>query len=98
MGDIPVKEIGELLDEVSDKVPKLISGLLGTLYSGEAGENMGFAVGNFYKALVESGIPNEDAVSMARDYMLSMRDMVKNTANLSPNMPAKETGGENSNE
>jgi len=57
MGDIPVKEIGALLDEVSGKVPKLITGLLDTIFSAEAGQKMGKSVGNLYKELVDSGIP-----------------------------------------
>jgi hypothetical protein len=75
--NIPVSDIGELLDEVTDKVPKLISGLLSTLYSAEAGKNMGQAVGNLYKELVEQGIPKEDALAMAKDYMLSLKDIAK---------------------
>jgi len=78
MADIPVKEIGALLDEVSGKVPKLITGLLETIYSAEAGQKMGKSVGNLYKELVDSGIPQEEAIKMAKDYMLSMKDMVGN--------------------
>ena len=78
MADIPVKEIGALLDEVSGKVPKLITGLLDTIYSAEAGQKMGKSVGNLYKELVDSGIPQEEAIKMAKDYMLSMKYMVGN--------------------
>ena len=85
MADIPVKEIGELLDEVSGKVPKLITGLLDTIYSAEAGQKMGKSVGNLYKELVDSGIPQEAAVKMAKDYMLSMKDMVGNMTQNSGN-------------
>lgn len=81
MADIPVKEIGELLDEVSGKVPKLISGLMDTLYSAEAGKKMGQSVGNLYKELVDSGIPQDDALKMAKDYMLSIKDVVGNMGN-----------------
>lgn len=73
--DIPVKEIGELLDTVSGKLPKMISGLLDTMYSAEAGKKMGQAVGGFYKELTESGIPSEEALKMARDYMLSIKEL-----------------------
>lgn len=76
--DIPVKDIGALLDEVTGKVPKLITGLMDTLYSAEAGKKMGQAVGNLYKGLVESGVPQEDALKMARDYMLSLKDIAGN--------------------
>lgn len=76
--DIPVKEIGELLDEVSTKVPKLITSLVDSLYSAESGKKMGQAVGSFYKELIETGIPQEEALKMARDYMLSLKDVSKN--------------------
>lgn len=76
--DIPVKEIGELLDEVSGRVPKLINGLMDAMFSAEAGKKMGQAVGNLYKELVESGIPQEDALKMAKDYMLALKDIAGN--------------------
>ncbi len=79
--DIPVKEISELLDEVSNKLPKMITGLMDTLYSVESGKKMGQAVGNFYKELIESGIPQEEALRMARDYMLSLKDIAGTVTN-----------------
>lgn len=75
MSDIPVKEISELLDTVSSKVPKLITSLVDTMYSVESAKKVGQAVGSFYKELVESGIPKEEALKMARDYILSMKDI-----------------------
>ena len=82
MPDIPdVKQLGELLDEVSVKVPKLINGLLDTVYSAEAGAKMGRAVGGLYKELVASGIPSEDALAMAKDYMLSLKNIMSNVTN-----------------
>lgn len=74
--EIPVKEIGELLTEVSEKVPKLINGLINSLYSAEAGKNLGQAVGNLYRELVESGFPEEEARQMAKDYMLSIKSIL----------------------
>jgi hypothetical protein len=76
--NIPVKEIGEMLDEVSAKLPKLINGLMASLYSAEAGKNMGQAIGSLYKELIASGIPAEDALKMAKDYMLSLKDISSN--------------------
>lgn len=79
--DIPVKEIGELLDEVSTKVPKLIASILDTMFSPEAAKKMGQAIGSLYKELVESGIPQDVALRMARDYMMSLRDIAMSKAN-----------------
>lgn len=81
MNDIPVKEIGELLNEVSDKLPKLVSGLMSTMYSAESGKAMGQAVGSFYKELDDAGIPNDEALRMAKDYMLSLKDIAGSFTN-----------------
>jgi len=37
---------------------------------------MAESVGTFYKRLVESGIPKEDALEMARGYMINLRDIM----------------------
>lgn len=76
--DIPVKEISELLDAVSGKVPQLISGLIGTIYSEEAGRSLGKAVGAFYKEITASGIPADVALKMTTDYMISLKDVMSN--------------------
>ena len=91
MTDINVKEIGELLDEVSGKVPKLISGLMDTLYSADSGTRIGKSVGNLYKELIDSGIPQEDAIKMAKDYMLSMKDMAGNLGDFSGQKATSDT-------
>jgi hypothetical protein len=83
MADIPVQEISEMFDMLSAKMPKLISGLMDSLYSAEAGQKIGQAVGSFYKQLVESGIPSEEALQMAKDYMLAIKEV---TSSLSKNM------------
>lgn len=88
--DIPVKEIGELLDEVSGKVPKLITGLIDTIYSAESGKKMGQSVGNLYKELIDCGIPQEEAIKMAKDYMLSIKDIAGNYGNISGDIKKSE--------
>ena len=76
-----MKELEEMLDVVSKKVPKLIRELVGTLYSPESGANMGQAVGAFYKGLVESGLPADVAVEMAKEYSLSFTQIIKAAQN-----------------
>mgnify|MGYP000876366433 CR=1 FL=1 len=78
--DIPVKEISELLDEVSGKMPKLLTSVIDAFYSAESGKKMGQAVGNLYKELIDSGIPKEDALNMARDYLTSLQSVTGNLA------------------
>ena len=74
--DIPVKEISELLETVSTKVPTLLKNVLGSLYSQEAALEMGKAVGTLYKELVAAGIPEDAALKMTSDYMFSLKDLV----------------------
>ena len=74
-----VEELREVLEVVSDKVPSLLRGLRDVLYSKESAENMAESVGTFYKKLVESGIPKEDALDMARGYMINLRDIMGKT-------------------
>jgi hypothetical protein len=69
-------DLREVLEVVSDKVPSLLRGLRDVLYSKESAENMADSVGTFYKKLVESGIPKDDALEMARGYMINLRDIM----------------------
>lgn len=95
MSEIPVEEIGSLLDSVSDKLPKVITGLMDTMYSAEAGKKLGQAVGYFYKELIGSGIPSEEALKMAKDYMFSVKDLINNIGNTAKQ--PEETDGSNTN-
>lgn len=70
-------EVREILDAVGEKVPKLIKELMGSLYSREAGTNMGQSVGAFYKELVDAGIPAKDALEMSKSYLFSLKDVMK---------------------
>jgi len=69
-----VRELSEVLGVVSEKIPGLLKGVRDVLYSKEAAENMADAVGTFYKKLVEAGIPKEEALEMARGYMINLRE------------------------
>lgn len=91
--NIPTKEIAEMLDSVSDKVPKLIKGLVGTVYSAEAGREMGKAVGAFYSEMVQAGIPPKGALNMAKDYMLSMKNIAGMVNTMNQADKAEEQNG-----
>ena len=71
-----VNELRDVLDTVSDRVPKLIKDIVGSLYSREAGASMGQSVGAYYQELIASGIPQEAALEMAKSYSLSMKDLM----------------------
>jgi hypothetical protein len=75
--DIPVEEIKELLDAVTEKVPGLLKELKATIFSADAGQELGKAVGAFYKELVDSGIPAEDALTMAKSYIGSLQGVME---------------------
>ncbi|MCX7750387.1 MAG: hypothetical protein N2320_02320 [Candidatus Bipolaricaulota bacterium] len=72
-----VEELREVLDVVAEKVPGLLRELRNVLYSKEAAEGMADAVGTFYKKLVEAGIPKEEALEMARGYMINLREVLQ---------------------
>ena len=74
--DIPVEEIKEILDVVGDKIPNLLKQLRATLFSAEAGQELGKAVGAFYKELVDSGIPADEALSMAKSYIGTLQNVM----------------------
>jgi hypothetical protein len=71
-----VEKVSGLLGIVADKIPELLGGLRDVLYSPAAAENMAEAVAKFYKKLTEAGIPEDQALDMARGYMINLRDVL----------------------
>jgi len=63
------EEVKEILGAVSTEIPALIKNILESVFSEEAGRNMGKAAGAFYKELKESGMPDTLALKMTEDYM-----------------------------
>ncbi|MCJ7424473.1 hypothetical protein MUP01_09440 [Candidatus Bathyarchaeota archaeon] len=75
------KEVKEILGVVSAEVPKLIRSLLESVFSEEAGKNMGKAAAAYYKELKNGGLPEAVAVKLTEDYMhtfTSLGDMLRN--------------------
>jgi hypothetical protein len=92
-------EVSEILDAVSTKLPLMITNILKTVYSEEAGRDVGRAVGTLYQELVNSGIPKETALKMATDYMISFKDLLGsmdlgNSRNRSASGPRTEVSGD----
>ena len=84
-----VEELREVLSVVSQQVPGLIKGIIASVFSEQAGADMGKAVGAFYKGLKDAGIPEETAVKMTENYIstfTSLGDVMK--------MAVKGKGGE----
>jgi hypothetical protein len=63
------EEISGILAAVSKELPGLVKGILNALFSPEAAADMGNSVATFYKTLKEGGIPEEQALSMTKDYL-----------------------------
>ena len=76
-------EIAEIFETLSTKLPEMLNGILGSLFSPEAASNMGKAVAEFRKSLIEGGIPEEEAMEMTRKYLGTLTNwsgIVKETA------------------
>ena len=63
------EDIAYILDTVSDKVPTMIKGIISAFFSPEAAKDMAKSVAEFRKTLIEGGIPEDEAMSMTREYM-----------------------------
>jgi len=63
------EEISGILAAVSKELLGLVKGILNALFSPEAAADMGNAVATFYKTLKEGGIPEDQALSMTKDYL-----------------------------
>jgi hypothetical protein len=74
------EDVKEILKVVSEEVPGLIKNLLSTVFSEEAGKNMGKAAAAYYKELKAGGLPEQVAVKLTEDYMrtfTSIGDMMR---------------------
>jgi hypothetical protein len=75
-----VEEIKEVFGALSREIPALIKGIIASVFSEEAGRDMGKAAAAFYKELKEAGIPEETAVKMTENYVsvfTSLGDILK---------------------
>lgn len=79
---VEAENIKEILGVVSSEVPALIKSLLASVFSEEAGRNMGKAAAAYYKELKVGGLPEQVAVKLTEDYMrtfTSLGDMLRST-------------------
>ncbi len=66
------EELKEIFGVLNESIPKLISGLLGSVYSPEAAGKLASAIGIFYTKLIEQGIPKDLALEMTRGYVAAL--------------------------
>jgi hypothetical protein len=74
------ENIKEILGVVSSEIPAMIRSILSSVFSEEAGKNMGKAAAAYYKELKYGGLPEEVAVKMTEEYMrtfTSLGDMLR---------------------
>ncbi len=81
-----VEDLREVLTVVSEQVPDLLRGLRNIIYSKEAAENMADAVSTFYTKLVAAGVPKDEALDMARGYVLNLREILGGKGGLNMNI------------
>lgn len=75
-----VEELKEVLSVVSKEIPNLLKAIIGSVFSEEAGRDMGKAAAAFYKELKGAGMPEETAVKMTENYIsvfTSLSDVMK---------------------
>jgi len=74
------ENIKEILSIVSSEIPSMIKSILSSVFSEEAGRNMGKAAAAYYKELKDGGLPEPIAVKMTEEYMrtfTSLGDMLR---------------------
>ena len=54
---------------MSTEIPAMIKNIVNTVFSEEAGRNMGKAAAAYYKELKAGGLPDEVAVKLTQEYM-----------------------------
>ena len=86
------EEVKEILAVVSTEIPALIKGIISSIFSEEAGKNMGRAAAAFYKELKEGGMPEDVAVKMTENYIgvfTSLGDVLKSVGHKKERTPSE---------
>lgn len=66
----------KILDTVADKVPSLVRGVIQAIFSEQAGRDLGMSVSAFYKALKESGMPEDMVNKLMFEYMNAQAKLI----------------------
>jgi hypothetical protein len=69
------EEIKNILGVVSTEIPGMIKNIMASVFSEEAGRNMGKAAGAYYKELKESGLPEDVTIKMTQEYMRTFTNL-----------------------
>lgn len=74
------EEMKELFSLFSSEIPEMIKRIMNSVFSEEAGTNMGKAASAYYNQLKSGGLPDEVAIKLTEEYMrtfTSLGDMLK---------------------
>lgn len=63
------EELREIFKVLSESIPGLLESLTRVMYGAKESEEFGKAVANFYKALKDAGMSNEQAFQLTKEYM-----------------------------
>jgi hypothetical protein len=91
------EELREVLGVVSKEVPALIKSIIGSVFSEEAGRDMGKAAAAFYRELKDAGMPEQTAVRMTENYVsvfTSLGDVMKKAVSGEKMVKGEEIGEE----
>jgi len=66
------KDIKEILDVVSEKVPELLEKVTNAIYGAENAKKFAAAVAEFYKSLKAAGMTDGQAYELTKEYMSSL--------------------------
>lgn len=66
------KDVKEILDVVSEKVPELLEKVTNAIYGAENAKKFAAAVAEFYKSLKAAGMTDEQAYELTKEYMSSL--------------------------
>jgi hypothetical protein len=66
------KQVKEILNVVSEKIPELLRELSGVLYSPDQAKQFGLAAATFYQELRNAGMTDEQAFVLTNQYMSSL--------------------------
>jgi len=69
------ENLKEILGVVSTEVPAMIKSIVSTVFSEEAGRNMGKAAAAYYKELKAGGLPEDVAVKLTQEYMQTFTNL-----------------------
>ena len=69
------ERFSEMIAVFSEKVPGLVKGLITSVFSEDAATTMAKAAGAYYKGLKSSGLPEDVAVQMTKEYMATFTRM-----------------------